>query len=340
MSERAPSGPLTPEMPEQKSRESGWLRFVAPQPETVSVRAATKLLWHIMGECGAWAVVLIVALLLLAPVAAFVVAGGWAVYTYVHGLVTLWQNVSSYQLGNLLQPLDSLSLGASVALASAGYFALLAALMVLMAGLFGKRWGRLFLFPGITFTLPSALAFFLGFRLSLDALAAPSGISLPVRTVLLVYLLLDTIVLAAALVDVSPRRRRPRRARGMGGRHRRPSAPLAPVHFGSSGLLPAHPEVAEAARREPPVAGAEGALPEAAEVVTEAAVGVELVTQVSVVPSTSVAERQSECKKSSGAVASSMAPEPLPLVSAPTDEKSGAGVDAADGSPSALAPAS
>ncbi|HLJ82292.1 MAG TPA: hypothetical protein VKT52_12445 [Ktedonobacterales bacterium] len=340
MSEHAPSGPLTPEMPEHKAPESGWLRFVAPQPDTVSVRAATHLLRRIGGECGAWAVVLVVALVLLAPVAACVVAGGWAIYTYVHGFVTLWQNVSSYQLSNLVQPLDSLSLAAQVALASAGYFALLAALIVLMAGLLGKRWGRLFLFPGITFTLPSALAFFIGFRLSLDALAAPSGIPLPVRTALLVYLLLDAIVLAAVLVDVSPRRRRTHRARWMPGRQRTPSAPLAPVHFGSSGPLATRREAAEAPRKESLVGAVGNMASEVAAGPAAVAASVEQVARASVAPETPTVESQREGEEQSGAIASGPAPELLSLVPTSADEKTGADVDTPDDVPSALAPAS
>lgn len=235
MSETIPAGPF---MPEEQSRKGDWIHFVPPQPATPDLRHTKNLLRRAAGECAAWAVVLAVAVALLAPVAGFLVAGGWAVYTYTLTLLTLWQQVRSYQLSNLVPLLDALDLAGRVALASAGYFALLSALLVLMAGLLGTRWRRLFLFPGFTFTLPSALAFFFGLRLSLDAKTAPLHLPPLAQTALLAYLLLDAIVLAALLVDVSPRKKRQRRLlRRRWGRRRTPSVPLAPIHFGPSGPL-------------------------------------------------------------------------------------------------------
>ena len=256
MSEIARTGPLDYDVNGQGNR---WIRFVLPQPNTVSMRNIQRLARHAAGECGAWAVVVAVALALLAPVLGFAVAGGWALYTYAHTLATLWQNVKSYQLANLSPSLHTLDLAARVGLASAGYFALLSALIVLMAGLLGTRWHHLYLFPGVTFTLPSALAFFLGLTLSLNTLGAPHGISSLARIALLVYLLLDVILLAAALVDVSPRKRRARHARRAGAERRRtPSAPLAPVHFGPSGPLAAYrADLAEALAAMPELAPTE-----------------------------------------------------------------------------------
>lgn len=213
--------------PGEKPRSVGGMRFTMPLRRKLGMRRASGLLWHMLGECVAWIVVVVVALVLLTPIAVLLVAGGWGVFMYVRTLLMLWRQVQAYQISDLTPLLDSLDRAGRVALASASYFALLCALIVLMAGLLGKRWRRLFLFPGLVFTLPSAFAFFFGLQLSLDSLAASYHLADPVRIVLMAYPLLDAVVLAAALVDVSPRRRHARYARPLVA-----TAPLAPVQFG------------------------------------------------------------------------------------------------------------
>ena len=220
---------VMPLMPSDEAPAAGGMRYVLPLPGALTSRGTSGLLRGVAGECLAWVAVLAVAVVLLAPVIVFLVAGLGAVYVYIRVLLTLWHLVKSYQLTTLAPLLDMLNGAGRVALACAGYFALLAALIVLMAGLLGKRWRRLFLLPGTVFTIPSALAFFFGLRLSLDSMGAALGLSPQAQTFLTVYLLLDTILLAAALVDVTPRHRA-RRAR----RRRGASMPLAPVHFGPS----------------------------------------------------------------------------------------------------------
>lgn len=222
--------PMESVAPGEKPRSAGGTRFTMPLPRKHGTRKAGGLPRRIVGECVGWIVVAVVALVMVTPIPVLLVAGGWGMYTYVRTLLMLWHQVQAYQISDLTPLLDSLDRAGRMALASAGYFALLCALIVLMAGLLGKSWRRLFLFPGVVFTLPSAFAFFFGLQLSLDTLVAPSHLSDPLRAALVAYLLLDAVVLAAVLVDVSPRRRR--RAR-----HGRPvvaTAPLAPVHFGPS----------------------------------------------------------------------------------------------------------
>jgi len=297
MSERAP-GKVTSLVPGEESLGSRWMRFALPPAATTRLR-----LRHIAGECGAWTAIIAVLLVLLTPTAGFIVAGSWALTTYIRTLIVLWQHVKSYQLTSLAPQLDSLNLAARVGLASAGYFTLLAALIVLMAGLLGRHWRRLFLFPGIILTLPGALAFFWGMRLSLTALATPRGISSLAQTALLAYLLMDVIVLAAALVDVSPRRRRRVRSQ----RQRTPSAPLVPVHFGPSGPLAATRKLAESAHLEPPVPG----------VVPEKLTSVAAIAPV-----------VEDCGDGKRALALTARSEPSPLLPAPTEDTSGEGADA------------
>lgn len=190
--------------------QDAMLRMVLPA-KGGGLRAAYDVAQRILGDIAAWAVVALVLILLFAPAAAFLVSGGWAVVTYIAAAITLYHLVVSSSLAGLLDALRTLDLAGRVAVTSASYYALLAALVVLVAGLAGRRWRRLFLFPGIMLTLPSALIFYFGLRMTLDAVSSVRPLSLAAQTGITLYLLLDAVLLAAFLVDLRPTSRHARR---------------------------------------------------------------------------------------------------------------------------------
>src|SRR5216683_1653835 len=76
--------------------------------------------------------------------AVFAVAGCWAVFTFASTLYTVWRLLEHWQLAEVFARLDILDAADRVAVASAGYFAVFFALVVLFAGLLGRRGQRLF----------------------------------------------------------------------------------------------------------------------------------------------------------------------------------------------------
>lgn len=208
-------------------------------------RIAWRVAWRVLGDIAAWAVVALVLVLLFTPAAAFLVAGGWAVVTCVTAATTLYHLFVGSSVAGLFDVLRALDIAGRIAVTSVGYYALLSALVVLEAGLLGRRWRRLFLFPGIILTIPSALIFYFGLRMTLDAVSSGHPASLVVQTAITLYLLLDAVLLAAFLVDLRPKPRHARRRNRRGharvaqpeydeeyDEERSVSAPLPLVRFG------------------------------------------------------------------------------------------------------------
>lgn len=173
--------------------------------------SARALARRLFGELAAWAVVAVVLVLLLTPGVVFLLAGCWAIVTYIASAVTLYHLIISSRFADLLDPLRALDLAGRVAVLSAGYYALLSALIVFAAGMLGKRWRRLFLLPGVVLTIPAGLVFYFGLHMTLDAVTIGHPWPLVAQTGLTLYLICDTILLAAFLVDLRPKPKRQRR---------------------------------------------------------------------------------------------------------------------------------
>src|SRR5579884_4078674 len=147
---------------------------------------------------------------LFAPPAICLVAGVWALVSYVRSLYQIWGLFSHWQLDTVYQRLQATDLSARVGLASGAYFALLLALIVVVAGLLGRRWTRLFLLPGLLLALPAGLLFLVGAEAANVALTGGKGWQSVAASALFAYALCDAVALAALLADVRPRRRRRR----------------------------------------------------------------------------------------------------------------------------------
>src|SRR5260221_8610921 len=218
-------------------------RSTLPLPLSWRLAVFAASAWHALRAALPTAVAATTLAILFAPATVLAVAGCWAVFTFANTLYTVWRLLENWQLPEVFARLDILDAADRVAVASAGYFALFFALVVLFAGLLGRHGQRLFLLPGLLFVIPSTALFGMGARLTGEELAARWGFSGLLLSALTLYALLDAIVLAAYLTDLRPRRRR-RTVRRRGRQSDRPalkheSAPLAVVRFGPSAPLAA-----------------------------------------------------------------------------------------------------
>ncbi|HZC78541.1 MAG TPA: hypothetical protein VE258_12385, partial [Ktedonobacterales bacterium] len=229
-------------------RDARMRRSTLPLPLSWRLAVFAASAWHALRAALSTAAAAATLAILFAPAIVFAVAGCWAVFTFANTLYTVWRLLQHWQLAEVFARLDILDAANRVAVASAGYFALFFALVVLFAGLLGRHGQRLFLLPGLLFVIPSTALFGMGARLTGEELAARWGFSSWLLTTLTLYALLDAIILAAYLTDLRPRRRR--RVLRRGGRQsdrpalKRDSAPLPVVRFGPAAPLDAvHDEV-------------------------------------------------------------------------------------------------
>ncbi len=232
-----------PDDPPVAVRDARMRRSTLPLPLSWRLAVFAAPAWHRLRAALSTAVAAATLAILFAPAIVFAVAGCWAVFTFANTLYTVWRLLEHWQLAEVFARLDILDAADRVAVASAGYFAVFFALVVLFAGLLGRRGQRLFLLPGLLFVIPSTALFGTGARLTGEELATRWGFSGLLQTALTLYVLLDAVILAAYLTDLRPRRRR--RALRRGGRQstrpalKRDSAPLPVVRFGPSAPLDA-----------------------------------------------------------------------------------------------------
>jgi hypothetical protein len=202
-----------------------------------------------LGALAASVLLYAFAALCFAPPLLFLAAGVWSAVAYARTLLSLLHLLGDWQFSTFLGRLEAARLAARVALASGAYFVLLFALIVLFAGLLGRRWRRLLLLPGLLLTLPALVLFLAGVEAAAEGIAGrfalPPSLAGPLLTL---YALLDAVLLAAFLTDPRP---------GLGRRRRRghPSeelttTPLPIVRFGPP--LPMPPTVAPAAPSDAP----------------------------------------------------------------------------------------
>ncbi len=170
--------------------------------------------------------------LAIAPVAALL-AALWASGS---ALVSLARLVMLIQAGQALSsPATPALLGALDTAARAGflaidYLALIFALITLMAGLFGRGWGRLFVLPGAVFSVTALALMVIG---ALVAAPLANELSMPAAWLvpLMLYALIDAALVSAVFVDL-----RQTRSPSATGRHRaarqRRAAPQAPRESG------------------------------------------------------------------------------------------------------------
>lgn len=151
-----------------------------------------------------------------------------ALWSVVVALITLARLVRLIFTGQALTSADSpallhnLDTAARVGFLAIDYFALIFALIALMAGLFARRWWRLLILPGATFTGAAVALMSVGAAFAaplVSKLPVPGALTLP----LTLYALLDAVLVSSILVDV-----RLTRAPGATRSHRAMSHPPQP----------------------------------------------------------------------------------------------------------------
>jgi len=160
---------------------------------------------------------IVICVVLLAPPMLALVGGIWAAVTEVRVIAAIWMLARHQDYTAAFARLATLDAASRIAFLGVSFFALLFALMLLMAGLLGRRWARLFVAPGLLFTLPALLCYAVAW-VWLAPVAARIGVGPLAQTSAAAYALLDAVVLAAALCDMRPTLRRARRVARLGKR--------------------------------------------------------------------------------------------------------------------------
>lgn len=188
----------------------------APRTMNASRTLATIILLQARAVAAAIVTFVLSLILVIAPLAALIVA----IWSSGSALVALARLIMLMRAGQALTSpamptlLDSLDTAARVGFLATGYLALIFALITLMAGLFGRGWGRLFVLPGATFTLTALALMVIG-----ALFAAPLANDLPIPAAwlipLVVYALIDAVLVSGVLIDA-----RLTRSPSATGRHR------------------------------------------------------------------------------------------------------------------------
>ena len=147
----------------------------------------------------------------LGPAVVFLVALSWGVVTYARSVILLIDLVHARNFGALGPQLHQLNLAARFTLLSAGYFALVFSLIVVYAGVLGRRGQRALLIPGILLVAPSIIAYLLGAVLTAASVSSETGIPIEAQAAFFLYVLFDAFALGALLADTRAPVRRARR---------------------------------------------------------------------------------------------------------------------------------
>jgi hypothetical protein len=146
-------------------------------------------------------------LIFLAPMVTFLVTLTWAAISAARSLYLLVDLVHARNFAAFGPQLHELNIALRLALLSAGYFALVSALIVLYVGVLGRRWRRTLLIPGLLLTIPSAVALALGAVLT----GAVTGLPIQAQAAIFLYVFFDAVALGCLLADTRAPVRRVRR---------------------------------------------------------------------------------------------------------------------------------
>jgi uncharacterized membrane protein len=178
--------------------------------------------------------VVTMAVILYAPPALALIAGGIACASCVIWLVQIQQAYSAGQYDLIFSDLPALALAATVAFACLAYLALLYGISVLVAGLIGHRRQHLYIIPGIMLSFSALLAFTAAAYLLIPEIAADTGWGTLPFVILFSCIGVNVAALGLLVTDLRPGRRE-RRAhadlhyrRAVASGHRRISTEGAP----------------------------------------------------------------------------------------------------------------
>jgi hypothetical protein len=164
--------------------------------------------------------VVTMAVILYAPPALALIAGGIAGVTCIFWLVQILQAYSAGQYDLILSDLPTLTFAATIALASLAYLALLYGFSVLIAGLIGHRRQHLYIIPGSMLSFPALLAFTTAAYMLIPEIAADTGWGTVPFVILFSCIGVNVAVLGLLITDLRPGRGARRRARSALPYHR------------------------------------------------------------------------------------------------------------------------
>ncbi len=204
---------LTPAPATQSLREvsSGQAPITPPRKRCIFRRLAFILLRQVAAIVAPIITFALALALAIAPMGALIVAV-WASGSALAALARLvmltraGQALTSPATPALLGTLDT---AARVGFLAVGYlaliFALIFALITLMGGLFGRGWGRLYILPGVAFSVTALALMLLGALFAaplVDNSLLPAAWLIP----LILYALVDAVLVSGVLVDARPSR--------------------------------------------------------------------------------------------------------------------------------------
>jgi uncharacterized membrane protein len=163
--------------------------------------------------------VAVMTVVLYAPPALALIAGGIGCVSCVYWLVQIQQAYSAGQYDVILSDLPALSSAATIALASLAYLALLYGFSVLIAGLIGHRRQHLYVIPGSMLSFSALLAFTTAVYLLIPDIAADTGWGTIPFVILFSCIGVNAAVLGLLVTDLRPPGRA-RKARSVLPHHR------------------------------------------------------------------------------------------------------------------------
>jgi hypothetical protein len=146
------------------------------------------------------------AVILYAPPALALIAGGIACASCVFWLVQIQQAYSAGQYDVILSDLPALSFAATIAFASLAYLALLYGFSVLIAGLIGHRRQHLYVIPGSMLSFSALLVFTTAAYLLIPEIAADTGWGTTPFVILFSCIGVNVAVLGLLVTDLRPPR--------------------------------------------------------------------------------------------------------------------------------------
>lgn len=145
---------------------------------------------------------------LLLPPVFFLVSGLWNTVAYISGVWTLWHEITAWRIADMFTTLGAVDTSLRFAVAGVSYFALILSFIVLLAGLLGRRRQHIFLLPGVLLCAPIVVIFIFATTLSFSVLATRFHLAGWMQYLLISFVLVNALVLAALLLDLRPATRR------------------------------------------------------------------------------------------------------------------------------------
>jgi uncharacterized membrane protein len=186
-----------------------------PKRQRKSIAAQFVRWWLGVGqEFVRLTAVVTIAVILYAPPALALIAGGIACVSCVFWLIQIQQAYSVGQYDLIFSDLPALALATTVAFACLAYLALLYGFSVLIAGLIGRRRQHLYIIPGSMLSFSALLAFTAAAYLLIPEIAADTGWRTIPFVILFSCIGVNVAVLGLLVTDLRPGRRA-RRARSV-----------------------------------------------------------------------------------------------------------------------------